>query len=122
MEFEEFVEKRKRMCKEYIPCSNGCPIYSARLLDIYHAGCAQWCLDNFKSAEEIVDDWTKDNPVLTNAAKFKEVFGVDIEYSSDHPGYLYINKIIQKSSLDHAEDMRKWLESEYIAPEEKQNV
>jgi len=60
------------MCKEYIPCSNGCPLYSTRLSDLSHTGCAQWCLDNLESAEEIVNDWVKDNPILTNAAKFLE--------------------------------------------------
>lgn len=125
MEFKDFAEMRKRICEHYSRCSSGCPLYPREFpkypemfpdKSYHYVTCEDWCLNHYELAEEIVDRWTKDNPILTNAMKFKEVFGVNILYSWENPEYFYI-----KEMLDRKEDMRKWLRSEYIAPEEKQN-
>lgn len=120
MEFKDFVEKRKRMCKQYSQCC-GCPLYSEEFPNrfLITCTCEDWCFNYPELAEPIIDDWAKLHPILTNAAKFKEVFGVDIDYSLDYPGYLYVYDAMKEPSFDHTENIKKWLESEYIAPEEK---
>ena len=79
MEFLEFNKQMSRLCNSYHQCegrpfeSNGiCP----PILEESE-------IPNF---EQIVEQWVKEHPIVTNGDKFREVFGCDIqnfEYSHD---------------------------------------
>lgn len=70
MSFQEFVKEKERMCGGYANCDEcGLSEYDE---------CDDFCFDQPEQAEEIVQRWIKDNPPITNADKFKEVFGVSV--------------------------------------------
>ena len=79
-EFVEVMKYRKRMCAMYRNHScRICPIY-----DVKEGTCANFLIENTQEAEEIIMKWAKENPIKTNADKFKEVFGVDIYKEPTH--------------------------------------
>ena len=72
-EFIKIMSDKKRMCETCIGNCETCPLCSdnngTKLM------CEDFFMENLKKAEKIIEDWTKKNPVITNADKFKEVFG-----------------------------------------------
>lgn len=69
MDAVEFLKEKNRLCDKYTTCVSGCPIIKTcnRLRD--------------KGNEEtvaIVEKWSKEHSIITNADKFKEVFGIEI--------------------------------------------
>lgn len=106
MEFQEFCKKRLRMCEAIHdrdcglchPSFGGC-----------HT-CEQRCIANPERAEEIVEQWAKEHPIITNSDKFKEVFGKPIESY----GAPYLNALIVCNETTSLE----WLQMEYKKPEE----
>lgn len=79
-EFTEVMKHRKRMCAKYGKHSCGsCPIN-----DVKESTCANFLIENTQEAGEIIMKWAKENPIKTNADKFKEVFGVDIYKDTTH--------------------------------------
>ena len=75
-EFIEVMKQRDRMCK-----SNGCNCFGCGLA-LKNNGkelrCDDFCCSYPQEAEKIIMDWAKEHPVMTNADKFKEVFGIEI--------------------------------------------
>lgn len=71
-EFKTVVAEWDRMCEFSIDCS-ACPLLEKQKGE----GCRSWALRNPEEAEKIVIKWSKENPILTNRIKFKEVFGKD---------------------------------------------
>ena len=71
MEAFEFLKEAKRMCLT-LGCCSDCNL---------GYGCA---IDGVKSLPDIVlesnclvvEQWSKDHPIVTNAQKFKEIFGL----------------------------------------------
>ena len=70
-EFTEVMKQRERMCNQ-IGCLE-CEFTNKNIVD-----CNNYIVSNPQKAEFIIMNWAKENPIITNADKFKEVFGVDI--------------------------------------------
>ena len=74
-EFSKVMREHKRMCN-HILCRD-CQLASV------HNGHDLCCADFYKEypeeAEDIVMKWSAKHPVMTNAMKFKEVFGYDFQ-------------------------------------------
>ena len=71
-EFLKVIKERKRMCESYGGFCKGCPLEFA-------VSCHNWMLVHPEETEEIIMRWSKEHPVMTNAMKFKEVFGYDFQ-------------------------------------------
>lgn len=74
-EYQEVIKQLHRICEHYRAeeyCVN-CPIRKAQ--GIYQ--CWRWVSEDPEKAEELIMQWAKENPPITNADKFKEVFGCD---------------------------------------------
>ena len=74
-EYQEVIKQLHRICERYradVCCAN-CPLKEVR--GIYH--CWRWISEEPEKAEELIMKWAKENPVVTNRDKFKEVFGFD---------------------------------------------
>lgn len=73
-EFLEVMKHRKRMCDalKKTDCSS-CGLCSDN--NNYNVGCSTFIYNYYEQAEEIIMKWAKEHPVMTNADKFKEVFG-----------------------------------------------
>ncbi len=71
MEALEFLKEYSRMCTMYKSC-RGCPLGMDQ--------CAGFC--NEMSEKQIInmmektEQWSKEHPIITNARKFKEIFGL----------------------------------------------
>lgn len=110
MEYQEFCKQRDRMCDKY-----ECPDYPINHMNFNEFSCESWTLRNPKKAEKIIEQWAKEHPIITNADKFKEVFGKPIgSYGAPCPNGLTIYGIGATSNLE-------WLEQEYKEPKEDNN-
>ena len=108
MEFQEFIKLKNRMCEKNERCKT-CGLYTI-------GGNADTCACNIfrhpKEAEEVVTKWNKEHPVKTNADKFKEVFGRNILFSNEYPGYFMIQDVTVFSA--NAKELTiDWWEAEY---------
>lgn len=79
MEFTKVAKEYSRMCNAYpYSCNDGndvCPMDKVRGKEYV---CRYWTLVvDPEKAEEVIMDWAKEHPVVTNRDKFKEVFGID---------------------------------------------
>lgn len=72
MDAVEYIKARERMCAFYGTGCNCCPLVDRP----YGESCDS--IDPH-GAVVLVEQWAKEHPVMTNAVKFKEVFGRDIE-------------------------------------------
>lgn len=63
MDAVEYLKERARMCNSYERCSE-CPLLNV--------GCGE---SNPDETVDIVEQWSREHPVMTNAMKFEEVFG-----------------------------------------------
>lgn len=79
-EFTEVMEHRQRMCDEMESCLV-CPLNGNAI-----SGCFTFIKKRPQEAEEIIMKWADENPIQTNADKFKEVmektFGVPAHIGS----------------------------------------
>lgn len=74
-EYQEVIKQFWRICERYradVCCAN-CPLKEVR--GVYH--CWRRISEEPEKAEELIMKWAKENPPVTNAEKFKEVFGYD---------------------------------------------
>lgn len=70
-DFVRVIEEKNRMCRTSgILCVN-CP------LNQQEESCEQYVLWYPKEAEIAIMKWAEENPIKTNADKFKEVFGFE---------------------------------------------
>ena len=78
-EFTEVMKQKNRIHEFFMNKGHcmDCPI------SYYNNGCCAACttllVDYPQEAEEIIMNWAKENPIITNKDKFKEIFGVDID-------------------------------------------
>lgn len=91
-EFAKVAAETTRMCGHYESFCKECPLGFA-------LSCRNWVLDHPKEAEEIIMKWAAENPIITNGAKFREVFGYDF---------------VQAVYVDD------WYNAEYKEPEEQE--
>ena len=89
-EFVKVAAEMTRMCSHYEGFCKECPLGFA-------ASCRNWALTQSKQAEEIIMEWAAENPIMTNGAKFEEVFGVPF----------------WAISCGVTPEIAKWLRSEY---------
>lgn len=73
-EFKTVMKERKRMCKQIGNCDK-CQLS-------FHNNKSESFCDTFMrespaKAEQIIMQWVAENPLKTNGAKFREVFGYD---------------------------------------------
>ena len=73
-EFQKVMEDRQRMCKKEI--CNRRPMGSKN--NFARMSCKNFIQDYPVEAEQIIEDWANENPVITNGDKFKEVFGHEL--------------------------------------------
>lgn len=73
-EFTEVLKQRKRMCR-ISGCSTHCLLHY--LNNKTGSPCDNYILEYPEEAEEIIMEWAKEHPIMTNAQKFKEVFGIN---------------------------------------------
>ena len=69
MDVVDFVKEFSRMCDEYDTC-RGCP------MDGKCNPCTEAVYKDPQGVVEIVEKWSKERPIQTNAEKFWEVFGI----------------------------------------------
>lgn len=72
-EYREVTKQFNRMCESYGDTCENCLLQNPRGI----LTCWRWCFEEPVKAEKIIMDWAKENPVVTNRDKFKEVFGID---------------------------------------------
>ena len=72
MEALDYFKEARRMCKSYPDCK-GCPLINSPCGSIR-------CLEGRSDAEmrckiKVVEQWSKEHPLVTNEMKVREVFG-----------------------------------------------
>lgn len=105
MEFKEFINERKRMCKAH---SDGvmcccvrmkCPLNELKERSPENS-CYAGCVRYSDEAEKVVEKWSKENPPLTNLDKYKqamkELFGAEVE-NGPYGMYLVIKGVTDAS-------------------------
>lgn len=119
MEFKEAMKIWHRMCHKQENCVE-CPFFS----DDNGQECMEYMLEHTDEAEQILEEWDEKNPAITNALKFKEVFGLDVNESITNPGYFYIPEIVNPITTDLStislddkiqmlNKINNWLDAEY---------
>lgn len=73
MDAGNFIKEMERIHKTYIDCVN-CPLDD--VLDD-NTTCREFISRYPNEAIKIVEKWNKEHPIITNAMKFKEVFGCE---------------------------------------------
>jgi hypothetical protein len=68
-EFAKVAAEMTRMCGHYEGFCKECPLGFA-------ASCRNWVIGQPEEAEEIIMKWAAEHPLVTNEAKFEEIFGV----------------------------------------------
>lgn len=73
MEVIDFLKEAHRMCKSYADCK-GCPLVNSPCgfirCTVDHSGAEMRCVT------KVVEQWSKEHSIITNAQKFEEVFGL----------------------------------------------
>ena len=69
-EFQTVMAQAARMCSSHKLCAS-CPIKKNCV-----TSCRVFMFEHPDRFEEIVLQWAKEHPVVTNGAKFEEIFGV----------------------------------------------
>lgn len=75
-EFQKVMKQYDRMCNGIIKCDE-CPISMTN--NGTDVSCSDLMRKYPEEAERIIMEWASENPVITNAMKFKEVFGYDFQ-------------------------------------------
>ena len=91
-------KEAQRMCKSYPDCK-GCPLIKSA------CGLIR-CIGGYSDADiqcaiKVVEQWSKEHPIKTNAQKFKEVFG---------------DKAIYAISSPNVQALKNWLDEPYKEP------
>lgn len=71
-DFQTVMAQAAGMCKSHNLCTN-CPVGKTRTVN-----CRKFIFDHPDEFEEIVMKWAEEHPLVTNGAKFEEIFGKDL--------------------------------------------
>lgn len=93
MRATDYIREKQRMCQSFNYCCD-CPFKDDSF------SCNETEKNNPEKAEEIVETWALDHPVIYNSSKFKEVFGI------------FATEV---KNMDESK-FRKWLGEEYKYP------
>lgn len=102
-EFQDVVKAYKRLCDEFASCIN-CPLYNLVKTTSF---CANGVTKFYsEEAERIIMEWAKENPLMTNRMKFREVFGINLDS---------IEVVCRdgEGKVSHHQDVSVWLDKEY---------
>lgn len=72
-EFKTVMKEHDRMCRSFSCDCKDCPLGKRR--NVFT--CLRWIFDHPYEGEELIMQWAKENPPVTNRVKFTEVFGFD---------------------------------------------
>lgn len=72
MDAVKYLKEKRRMCGEVGVCRD-CPLNELKATD--GMSCYEAINNNPEEAVSIVEQWSKEHPVITNRNKLKEVFG-----------------------------------------------
>lgn len=75
-DFKIVMNEKTRMCKQIGVCDK-CPLSVRR--NKANVFCDTFMREHPEEADNIIMQWSKEHPVVTNAMKFKEVFGYDFQ-------------------------------------------
>lgn len=81
MEAIECLKEYRRMCSTSIRCQ-GCPLSERPCLSAVLSTVTD---DNIKTIVNAVEQWSKENPLVTNEMKIREVFGDKAIYAISSP-------------------------------------
>ena len=73
MEAIEFLKEYKRMCESMVDECSVCPMSFEN--NKHNVACSHLLKKCPEDACKIVEQWSKEHPIITNARKFEEVFG-----------------------------------------------
>ena len=113
MEFKEAIKIRERMCCYYQKCKD-CP------LEKFADGCidAMRDLGEIDEYEKILEEWSKEHPVMTNADKYIEVikntFGEDLEKTKIRGAC--VERVRGIKCIHNCEKCLRWWDEEYKEP------
>lgn len=93
-EYATVVKERRRMCKEVQNCSK-CPLSAINNKTKMY--CDILMSESPAEADRIIMQWAVEHPLVTNGAKFEEIFGVQF----------------WDISCGVTPEISKWLRSEY---------
>lgn len=100
-EFKTVMGAFQRLCSER-KCGS-CPV-GYRVFNERESYCCVWAKNHPEESERIIMQWAKENPLMTNRMKFKEVFG--FEFTARVPESQY---------------HREWLDAEYKGEQDGKN-
>lgn len=100
-EYVTVSRELQRMCDKN-RCEK-CPIAQHRHECI---NCVAWIGNHPEEVERIVMQWAKENPLMTNRMKFREVFGINLDS---------IEVVCRdgEGKVSHHQDVSAWLDKEY---------
>ena len=73
-EFQTIIKERERMCNAHGSSCDGCPLSPIHRKS--ETICTLFIIKDPKEAEELIMKWSAEHPIMTNGAKFEEIFGV----------------------------------------------
>ncbi len=71
----ELLKEAYRFCSQYPVCSADCPLRRKCIFDFCSHDGTQKTEQIIENAVAIIEQWSKDHPVVTNEMKFREIFG-----------------------------------------------
>lgn len=105
MDALKFFKEYNRMCSSTPQCGD-CPITGGAV-----DSCDSYLLSHPEEVVPIIEKWSAEHPIMTNALKFKEVFGVELNLFNFTP-HLYPYEVLMYGNTDIA----KWLSEPYKEP------
>lgn len=117
-EFAEVMRQRERMCQQYGCCSiehlsDNCPLHCVDSI-----GCKLYMYIYPEKTEEKVMKWAAEHSIMTNAQKFKEVFGIEHLGGCSGLPTQYCHKVDSIARCDLCEFDKFW-KQEYKDPRER---
>lgn len=95
-DFKRVMNEKTRMCKQIGVCDK-CPLSVRR--NKANVFCDTFMRKHPEEADNIIMQWSKEHPVMTNREKFEEIFGFDI--------------VVFGIAFDPNGCVAKWLREEY---------
>lgn len=116
MDAEKYIKENHRMCDSYSNCA-GCPMMVQK--NNNGVDCTKFAYSHPSEAVEVIEKWSKEHPIMTNAMKFKEVFGCEpLTGDTDSHKYLCapIEKRADKCPFLDCRECDEWWDREYKEP------
>lgn len=99
MDALEFLKEYKRMCSNCSHFCDGCPLKGEQCLS---TGIRNKTDGEFLTITSMVEQWSKEHPLVTNEMKIREVFGDQAIYAISSP---------------NVQALKDWLDAPYKEPE-----